>query len=280
MGVVAEIERSLARQRCEGPEERPVALRSSTMTHIVWTPPRWLDAARATLEGLIERHPARTIFLIPERGKRPAVEATAKLQDFEVDGLSQPVVGEVIEIRLRGSAAEHPASVVLPLLISDLPVFCRWRGTPGWGSQPLADIVRLCDRLVVDSGEWSPVGAGFRELPRLFGRLAVSDIAFARSLAWRARIAERWPEVAGVERIRIQGPYAESLLVAGWLRSRLTRDVRLTQRAGERLERMWLDGEELEPPALDPVGASELLSAELDRYGRDAVYEAAVQAAS
>ena len=36
----------------------------------------------------------------------------------------------MIELRLRGSAAHHPGSIVLPLLVSDLPVFCRWRGEP------------------------------------------------------------------------------------------------------------------------------------------------------
>ena len=45
-------------------------LRTSTMTHLVWCPPEWRAKARATLAGLLERHPARTIFLIPER-RRP-----------------------------------------------------------------------------------------------------------------------------------------------------------------------------------------------------------------
>ena len=42
-------------------------LRTSTMTHIVWCPPAWRSQARATLAGLLERHPARTIFLIPAK---------------------------------------------------------------------------------------------------------------------------------------------------------------------------------------------------------------------
>ena len=44
-------------------------LRTSTMTHLVWCPPEWRAKARATLAGLLERHPARTIFLIPCGGR-------------------------------------------------------------------------------------------------------------------------------------------------------------------------------------------------------------------
>jgi glucose-6-phosphate dehydrogenase assembly protein OpcA len=279
VGVVAEVERSLARQRCADESGETGELRASTMTHVVWCPPNWLREARRTLDGLAEQHPARTIFLVPERGKRPAVEARAELKDFEVPGLSRTVVSEVIEVTLRGAAAEHPASVMLPLLLSDLPAFCRWRGSPVWGSRALDDVARVCDRLVVDSGEWTALKRGLEELPRLFDHIAVSDIAFARSLPWRARLAERWPEVAAVEQVLVAGPRADAYLLAGWLRSRLGRDVRLTRRAGDELSRVRFDGNEVSPSHAEAPGASELLSAELDRHARDPVYEAAVRAA-
>ena len=35
------------------------------MTHVAWVPPRWLDAAERTLEGMAERHPSRTVILVP-----------------------------------------------------------------------------------------------------------------------------------------------------------------------------------------------------------------------
>ena len=66
MGVVAEVERKLARQRCRQDDE--TELRTSTMTHVVWAPPRWLPRAKRVLAGLAERHPARTIFLVPLPG--------------------------------------------------------------------------------------------------------------------------------------------------------------------------------------------------------------------
>ena len=111
MGVVADIERKLARERCRQEADGDPELRTSTMTHVVWCPPRWLPRAKRVLAGLAERHPARTIFLIPVPGRSSAVEASAVVRDFAT-GDGREVLSEVIELRLRGDAAQHPASIV------------------------------------------------------------------------------------------------------------------------------------------------------------------------
>lgn len=278
MSVVAEVEKRLAERRCEQRmqgDSLASRLRTSTMTHVVWAPPDWLSIARATYEGLHERHPARTIFLVPAAGGGPGVS----LDGLRVHDLSDGVFAEVIELRLRGTAARHPASVVLPLLLADLPAFCRWRGEPLFRSGQLDDLARVVDRLVVDSAEWREPRGAYGELAARFERVAVSDIAFARLAPWRLRLAERWPEIGKLERLRVRGPRADALLLAGWLRSRLRRDVSLTRRDAARVEAVWVDGNEVEPPFDPPPGPSDLLSRQLDVLGRDRVYEAAVLAA-
>ena len=277
MGVVSDIERQLGRLRAREAVDGMPELRTSTMTHIVWCPPEWRARARATLAGLLERHPARTIFLIPCPGTEARIDARAELKDFQLQGVSREVLSEVIELRLRGSTARHPGSVVSPLLVSDLPVFCRWRGEPRWGSEELAEVVGITDRLVVDSSEWRHIPAAYTRLGELFGRVAVSDIAFSRTLPWRRRLAELWPGIGTVDKLRVEGPRADAELVAGWLRSRLRRDITLTRRNAAAVTAMWVDGEPVASPG-ELLNASELLSAELDQFGRDPVYEAAVRA--
>ena len=66
----------------------------------------------------------------------------------------------------------------------------------------------------------------------------------------------------------------------GWLRSRLKRPVRLSHRAAAQLERVAVDGEPVPPPRGPARDASDLLSAELDVFGRDPIYEAAVRGSS
>jgi glucose-6-phosphate dehydrogenase assembly protein OpcA len=279
MGVVAEIERKLARQRCEQEEDGDPELRTSTMTHVVWAPPRWLPRAKRVLAGLAERHPARTILLVPVPGRASGVRAGVVVRDFAIGG-GREVLSEVIEIRLSGEAARHPASVVLPLLISDLPAYCRWRGRPDWGGQALAEIVEVCDRLVVDSSEWAGLPGPYEELAGLFERIAVSDLAWRRGLPWRSALAERWPGIRRLERLAVDGPRADALLLAGWLRSRLRRDVALTRREAPALAGIRVDGDRVASPVQPALSGSDLLSAELDTLARDPVYEAAARAAS
>jgi glucose-6-phosphate dehydrogenase assembly protein OpcA len=279
MGIVSEIETALARLReKESGDDAPV-LRASTMTHLVWAPHRWLPRAHATLAGLQDRHPARTIFLVPEPARATGVTFHVSLHAVQVDE-TREAFAEVIEIRLRGRAVAQPASLVLPLLISDLPVFCRWRGEPAWGSTQLDQLVEITDRLVVNSSEWPGVPRQYRDLATLFERTAVSDIAFSRTLHWRARLAEQWPRIKTIERLRIEGPHADALLVAAWLRSRLKREISLVRRPADEIRSVRVDGIEVPPPVSQPAGAADLLSAELDVYGRDPIYEAAATVAA
>ena len=279
MTLVADVERELSRlRRGEGADGTP-DLRTSVMTHVVWAPPRWADAARETLHALEERHPSRTILLFPEPRRRDCVESTVSMRCFSLAGLSHEVCLEVIELRLCGKRAQAPASIVQPLLIADLPTFCRWRGAPDWGSPELEQLTGVCDRLVVDSSEWRDLPAGYERLAGLFDRIAVSDIAWGRAREWRGRLAELWPEIAQVERLAVTGPKADALLLAGWLRSRLRRDVALEHRSAKELSRVAVDGEPAAAPRGGALSASDLLSDQLDIFSRDPIYEAAVRAA-
>jgi glucose-6-phosphate dehydrogenase assembly protein OpcA len=138
--------------------------------------------------------------------------------------------------------------------------------------------VAVCDRLVVDSSEWRGLPEAYAELERLFDRIAVSDIAWGRSVGWRGRLAALWPGIKKAETLSVTGPKADALLLAGWLRSRLRREVALVHRAAPELRRVAVDGEAVAPPPGQAPSASDLLSAELDQFGRDRVYEAAVRA--
>jgi glucose-6-phosphate dehydrogenase assembly protein OpcA len=276
--LVADVERQLAELR-HAQGNGAVELRTSVMTHVAWAPPQWASAARRTLAGLEEMHPSRTILLFPEPKRADGIDVDVSLRCFVLPGVSREVCSEVIELRLGGRRAKVPASIVQPLLISDLPTFCRWRGLPPWGKPELEQLVDVCDRLVVDSSEWRGLPRAYEQLAALFDRIAVSDIAWGRALGWRARLAELWPEISAIDSLAVTGPKADALLLAGWLRSRLLRGVRLTHRPGEQIERVAVDREPVRPPRGGAPSASELLSAELDTFGRDPIYEAAVSAA-
>ncbi len=273
--VVAQVEKRLAELRVDHAE----GTRTSVMTHVAWAPPSWAAAARRTLAGLEELHPSRTILLFPEPAKADTIRVDVELKCFTIPGSAREVCSEVIQLRLGGARSRVPGSIVQPLLITDLPTFCRWRGLPPWGKPELEQLVDVCDRLVVDSSEWRGLPGAYGELAAHFDRIAVSDIAWGRSVGWRGRIAALWPEVKSAKTLSVTGPRADALLLAGWLRSRLKRQVKLSHRSAARIERVAVDGEPVAPPRSTAPSASDLLSAELDVFGRDPIYEAAVNAA-
>jgi len=279
---LADVETELGRLRTQMVEEgAPPNLRTSVMTHLAWVPGEWLEPARAALSGMAERHPSRTIILIPEPGSRKdRIDASVSLECYALAELERDVCSEVIELRLHGRRAQAPASIVEPLLISDLPVFLRWRGEPTWGSPELDQLVDVVDRLIVDTTEWDDLPIPYKRLAELFERTAVSDIAWARTSRWRALLASLWPDIAGVASIRVTGTAAQAHLLAGWLRSRLDRpDIELEHVEADTLEGIDLDGRPAPFPPGDPPLPSDVLSDELDRFTRDLVYEAAALAA-
>ena len=154
------------------------------------------------------------------------------------------MVGEVIELSLRGDRSLAPASIVLPLAISDLPVFLRWRGEPPFGEARWKQLVTVADRVIVDSSEWSDLR--YYALAEDFERTAISDIAWARTdaLADRLTLAVARDRRARRSRSAGRGP-RQSYSAAGFF-SRLHRTVPEPEPAGELGVR--LDGEEVPPP--------------------------------
>jgi glucose-6-phosphate dehydrogenase assembly protein OpcA len=273
---VTQVERQLAELRMKHGE----GTRTSVMTHVAWAPPQWEAAARRTLAGLEELHPSRTILLFPDPKRADGVGVHVDLRCFSVDDSSREVCSDVIELRLGGQRTQVPGSIVEPLLVTDLPTFCRWRGLPHWGAPELEQLVDVCDRLVVDSSEWRNLPSAYRKLEQLYDRIAVSDIAWGRGLGWRGRLSALWPDLKTAKTLSVTGPKADALLLVGWLRSRLRKHIKLTHRSSGEIERVAVDGEPVAPPRGWPPNPSDLLSAELDVFGRDPVYEAAVSASS
>jgi Glucose-6-phosphate dehydrogenase subunit N-terminal domain len=259
--TIEEIEDALAELRLRVGHGGAPDLRTSVLTHMAWVPEEWQAAATEALAGLGEQHPSRTLLLFPQPEEGDRLAAKVFLECHPLEGEARQLCNEVVELGLGGPRAEAPASVAMPLLLPDLPVFLRWRGRPAFRTEQFRQMLAIVDRLIVDSAEWPDVPGAYAELEECLETAAVSDIAWRRTLPWREALARGWPDVPD----RIAGPPAETALLAGWLRSR----------AGIDVERMPADdiphGEELRP--------SDLLSEELDVFERDPVYEDAAKTA-
>lgn len=245
-GGVAALERELTRlRRAQSAHARelgrPIA-RASVLNLIVYAD-REEHARRAarSIADLALRHPSRAIVVLTDRGPRDAVENRIDMHCRSPipDGARQ-VCYEQILVRAHGEVDDRLASAVIPLLVPDLPIFLWWTGTPPLGARSFGDLLRLTDRLVVDSADFArpeltlPVIARISEAAR--GRFGLTDLNWTRLTPWR-EIATSFFDVPSwryfLDRITgLRVGFAvdmdgrdihpsQALLFVGWLASRL-----------------------------------------------------------
>jgi len=170
-----------------------VRMRTSVLTLIVIAPrPEIVERAMAVINDLRQRHPSRAIVIAPSDPDGPAwmdahIYAACHLRDRS----DVEVCTEELLIKAGGELAQHPARVVAPLLIHDLPAVLWWPDDPSFGTRPFREIVGIADRLLVDSGSFAESGtgrlAGLAEVVR--EGVAVSDIGWLRLALWRELMA-------------------------------------------------------------------------------------------
>jgi glucose-6-phosphate dehydrogenase assembly protein OpcA len=236
------LERELARLRRAAvahARERGQTLGRASVLNLVVYSEREVHARRAarTVADLALRHPSRAIVLLGDRD-RDGVVASVQLHCHvpPSDG-AQPVLYEQILARVRGDFDERVASVVIPLLVPDLPVFLWWTGTPPSDARHLDDLVTLADRFIIDSADFARPDQTLPEIARLARhRVAITDLNWARLTHWRELIAQffdvpTWrPFLDGITGIRAGFAVdmdgrdihpSQALLLLGWLSSRL-----------------------------------------------------------
>lgn len=215
--------------------------RSSVLTLVVYaTGEESADRTLRAIRRLTTQHPSRSIIVNPVAqtpNGRP-LEAFINTRAITAGGTTS--YGEEIILSATESASQHLAGSILPLIVSGLPSFLWWEGTPPWNTDIFEATLDGFDRALVDSAEMPQVESNLLALESLVRRkktsVAISDFNFTRLSPWRELVAQFFdPEehrvyLNGIERITIEyaadevdGPVntAQAYLFAGWLASRL-----------------------------------------------------------
>ncbi len=245
------------------------------------------DAAQATAA----EHPSRILMVLTSKSTKTAMDAEIRI--------GEGVPGDMITLRLSGELTDHADSVVLPLLLPDLPVVAWWPGRgPELPSQdPVGSLARL--RITDATNSDDPVGT---LVARARGphSAADTDLSWTRLTRWRALIASaldqcrRPVSAAAVEAAEDNAPAA---LMAAWLDARLGVPVQMTTSMGPGITAVRLRTEAGEvairrnsksesgyivpdqpvrTAALARRSRVELLSEELRRLGPDVIFEQAL----
>jgi glucose-6-phosphate dehydrogenase assembly protein OpcA len=195
--------------------------------------PAAAQRAAETIANLPEYHPSRSIVVLAEPSDgEPAIDASLSAHCHISPGLEGQVCSEEVDLTVKGRAARHLHSLVLPLLVPDLPVFSWWSGDLPGDLHLLSDVLGASDRFIVDSARFSDAQGGIPCLASLaqHSPTAVSDLNWARLSSWRQLVAQLFdapgfrPYLGGLTAVDVEhaaGSPAQALLLAGWLAARL-----------------------------------------------------------
>jgi glucose-6-phosphate dehydrogenase assembly protein OpcA len=192
------------------------------------------DHVAAVVRRLATNHPSRVISIIADRDATPdGVDADVALECSAVGGAEQ-ICAETVRLVVRGKPALHLVSVVMPLLLPDVPVVLWLAGAPPLEQALHGAVVAICERIVLDSDAYDdPLGTlrALQAAQRRHGHLPIGDLAWSRLVVWRELLAQSFdghdmqPFLGGVRRVEVEScgtrPSSEAWLLAGWLASRL-----------------------------------------------------------
>ena len=234
----------LWRAAAEDPETEHPVMRASVLTLLAFVENE--DDGRETfnlISRVIAQNPCRAILLAAEPRESPeGLSAWISAQCHLPPSGARQVCCEQIYVRARGETVKGLDNVVLPLIVPELPVYLWWRAGRFVPPSFLDHVLRITNRVLVDSGRFEEPETDLATLARQVERfrngegMAFSDLNWARLTPCRELIAQNfdsdetrsclqdlaevkleWRQEAGAEGCRT----AQALLMTAWLASRL-----------------------------------------------------------
>jgi len=215
----------------ENPEASAGVLRACTMTLVALATDRdEIAKLEETLVELMPSHPARTVVLY--LGKDEPLNARVNSQCWLPFGGRKQICCEHVELTGPPDRLPDLSSVLLPIAAPDMPVVLWCRSADTAASAPFNDLVRMVQKIVVDTTGASDSRAAVEQLGSLVKRgVVLGELSWTHLTRWRETIAQifdnasylsRLPGISQVN-IRFTGPQTEVMAryLGAWLKDAL-----------------------------------------------------------
>jgi len=172
------------------------------------------ERCAAIIASTASRHASRSLILsAAEPDGEPGLEASVEALALTTAAGRTETGAETIRIRACGETGLHLASIIVPLLVHDLPVALWWPSDPPFDSHRAERLLPLADQLIVDGSSWS--GSGLDTMAKLAAaaeglHLVAIDWALLRQSRWREAVASVYdlpdlrPHLGAVRRIDVE----------------------------------------------------------------------------
>ena len=238
--------------RAEAGDDEHLHPRNCVMTLIGIAPTEAQEkVAKRTTRAIALQHPAQAIVIreeAPVRGRHLDAWITTDVRRPE---LACAVECELITLHVHGKAADHLGALLDPLLVSGVPTYLWWLGTPPFGKRELLDALRVCDGLVVDTAQFDEPDNSFRRMAGMLKvahhRMGLADLQWSRLRPWRESIAQFFTPVdrraflGGISELGVDyaaagpGNRIAAALITGWMASALGWKLRRATAGADRV---------------------------------------------
>ena len=206
--------------------------------------------------ALAAQNPCRVITLCPTFGEDEGVSAQVSAYcPVQNSNSSNLVCCEYITLRGTKEALERVSDLVNSLVVSDLPKFVWWKGTPNPEQALFRNIALASSCLVLDSSYYGDAISEMMKIQNLVDeRTNIADLNWYRLAPWQELAAaafdppERRMALVEVDRVGIdyeKGNPAQALMMLGWLASRLNWEPREVKHEGGdyNIRKIYFDSE-------------------------------------
>ncbi|MGB7085633.1 MAG: glucose-6-phosphate dehydrogenase assembly protein OpcA [Phormidesmis sp.] len=205
---------------------------------------------------LAAQNPCRVITLCPTFGEDEGVSAQVSAYcPVQKNSSSKLVCCEYITLRGTKDALERVGDLVNSLVVSDLPKFVWWKGTPNPEQTLFQKLALTSSCLILDSSYYGDAGSEIVKIQKLVDEHTnIADLNWYRLAPWQELAAaafdppERRMALIEVDRIGIdyeKGNPAQALMFLGWLASRMDWELKSYKHEGGDydIERVYFVGE-------------------------------------
>ncbi|NJM97946.1 MAG: glucose-6-phosphate dehydrogenase assembly protein OpcA [Phormidesmis sp. RL_2_1] len=205
---------------------------------------------------LAAQNPCRVITLCPTFGEDEGVTAQVSAYcPVQKSSGSKLICCEYITLRGTKEALERVGDLVNSLIVSDLPKFVWWKGTPNPEQTLFQKLALRSSCLILDSSYYGDAASEIVKIQKLVDEHTnIADLNWYRLAPWQELAAaafdppERRMALLDVDRVGIdyeKGNPAQALMMLGWLASRMEWKIKSYEYEGGDydVERVYFVGE-------------------------------------
>ncbi len=216
-------------EQSEGDEQ--ALMRACSLTLVVLADAEENEAGVSeALAELIETHPNRAIVVRVSAGDSDRLEADVRAHCWMPMGRRQQICSEQIEVEASEASLAELPSVLLPLIVPDLPAVLWCRSERAFSSPVFRELRELAPRVIMDIEKFRRPDQALSHLAQHLPGGVTTDLSWTRLTRWREMVAQAFENpacrcrVADFRDIVVcyranadEGIPASVFLMAGWL---------------------------------------------------------------